>query len=173
MSVASPSVDQRIAATVTNRYSDAYLVARTINALGQTVKIAGFVVGGIILFGSMVVGSRGAVGALFGFTGFIVAVLVAAVFFLFGTLLSAQGQILMATLDTAVNTSSFLPEAERARLLSISASTSTSVSAQSYSMTPRASAPPTGPWRCSCGQNNPEEQNACLDCGVARVLPAV
>lgn len=168
MSVSSPSVDPRILASVMNRYADAYVVARTINAFGQTVKIGGLIVGGIILFGSLIIGSRGAVGALFGFTGFIVAVLVAAVFFLLGTLMSAQGQILMATLDTAVNTSPVLTDSERAGLISVSTTgnTATSASLRTYPGSGR----PNGPWRCGCGQNNSEEHDACLDCGVARAL---
>lgn len=88
---------------------------------------------GVILFGSLIVGSRGGVGALFGFAGFIVAVLIAAVFFLFGTLMAAQGQILMATLDTAVNTSSLLSDTERARLITISTSSDSAAAHQTYS----------------------------------------
>ena len=38
---------------------------------------------------------------------------------IFGALISSQGQLLKATLDSAVNTSPFLDDSERARMMSL------------------------------------------------------
>jgi hypothetical protein len=169
MSVSSSDLDQKVVASVAKRYFDAYIVARTINAFGQTVKIGGMVLGSIVLFGSLVVGSRGGAGSFLGFAGFIIALVITAVFFLLGTLTSAQGQILMATLDTAVNSSPLLSNPERVQLMSASSSDAPAQGAYSRAV---ASTPRTGPWRCGCGQQNPGG-DACLECGVARELSAV
>lgn len=44
---------------------------------------------------------------------------IAMILYVFGTLASAQGQILKATLDTAVNTSPFLEAEDRTRIMSL------------------------------------------------------
>lgn len=97
------------------RYDDAYLVARTINAAGQTVKIAGFAVAALIALGGFVVASK--VGAAFGFAGLFVGALAVLPFYALGVLVAAQGQILKATLDTAVNSSPLLSHDEIRQIL--------------------------------------------------------
>ena len=99
------------------RYQDAYRVAKALNGFGQMCKFIGIVVGGLILIvivaptanntgSSMPVqlgGTLSLIGITFGgliaFSGWMV-----------GVLISAQGQILKATLDSAINSSPFLAE---------------------------------------------------------------
>jgi hypothetical protein len=37
-------------------------------------------------------------------------------------------------------------------------------------ITPEQLAAMTAPWHCECGNNNPAEYDACLSCGMVRVL---
>lgn len=101
------------------RYLDAYRVARTIITFGSTIKIAGIVLGG--LFGLISLSAFGAdgFGKALGFVGFFGAVIVGFLVFLLGIMISAQGQILLATLDTAVNSSVFLTPRDKAEAMSL------------------------------------------------------
>lgn len=139
---------------VANRYSDAYIVARTINGLGATIKAIGLTIGAVIAVGSLAA-ANGPVGKVAAVGGIVLASLVATVFYLFGTIASAQGQILKATLDTAVNTSRWLSDDDRARIMSLPVASAPSGAAT------RAA------WRCRCGQQNPAGAGACLECGQA------
>ncbi len=90
------------------RYTDAYLVARAVDGTGQTVKFAGYVVAALLTLIGLVGANRfGAVGV---FVGLLLGVLTALPFYALGVLVSAQGQILKATLDTAVNSSPLLSQ---------------------------------------------------------------
>jgi hypothetical protein len=146
-----------IVTSVTNRYFDAYLVARTIDGAGLTIKTIGLVIGAVLALASFAIASRGGVGLLFALVGVAIAGTVATVLFLLGTLASAQGQLLKATLDTAVNTSQFLTDQDRARIMSLPYAS--------------AGAVPSSPaleaeWKCTCGQKNPAGATSCLDCGI-------
>lgn len=100
---------------VVNRYRDAYRVARALVGLGNGIKIVGAFLGGIILLGSLLLlandqfGSGGLV-----LTGMLTAVVVGVLFWVSGVIVVAQGEIVRATLDTAVASSHFLSDPERA-----------------------------------------------------------
>lgn len=98
-----------------NRYDDAYLVARTVNGAGQIIKVVGFTVAVVIAVGGFALASK--VGSAFGFGAVLLGALVALPFYALGVLVSAQGQILKATLDTAVNSSPLLTPDEVRRIL--------------------------------------------------------
>jgi len=51
--------------------------------------------------------------------GLLSAVVVGGLFYLLGVLISALGQILEASVDTAINTSPFLSNAHRAEIMSL------------------------------------------------------
>jgi hypothetical protein len=98
-----------------NRYADAYLVAQMVNGTGQTVKLVGFLFAALVTLGGLVAASK--MGAVVGFAGLLFGILVALPFYALGVLVSAQGQILKATLDTAVNTSPILSQDEIRHIL--------------------------------------------------------
>jgi len=117
---------------VVTRYVDAYKVARFQDSLGRWIKIGSLIVGGvIILLGIFYGGSSPDTqnGGFFGpdktvehiMRGFTVAVglVLGAIGFLLGVLVSSGGQITKAALDAAVNTSPFLDNDERARMMSL------------------------------------------------------
>ena len=99
-----------------SRYTDAYLVARTITAVGATVKVIAFVIaGGIALIG-FIAGSQSTQYAI---GGIILGAIVATPIYVLGILVAAQGQILKATLDTAVNSSPLLTKDEMRQIMSL------------------------------------------------------
>lgn len=115
-----------------SRYADAYLVARTIDGLGVTIKYAGIGIGSLMAFAAVASSTIAPVliPASLGFARIIVATVGAAVavavgggvgamLFLLGTVTSAQAQVLQAALDTAVNTSGILSDADRAQIMSL------------------------------------------------------
>ena len=115
-----------IAAPIT-RYTDAYRIAKVLVRLGATLKILAIGLGGgiagvsaLIVLVSLAGISRSpaAIAGLgLGAVGFFVGILIGVLIFLFGVLLSAQGQLLRATLDTAVNSSPFLSDAEKSQVM--------------------------------------------------------
>jgi hypothetical protein len=98
---------------VVNRYRDAYRVGAAVVGLGNTIKIVGAVLAGIIALGSLSAGN-----GLFGggavLGGIFLAAIVGGLFSVCGVIVAAQGQILQATLDNAVASSHFLTDPERA-----------------------------------------------------------
>jgi hypothetical protein len=101
-----------------SRYTDAYRVARVVVGIGEAVKIISLVIGGILLLIG-VAGSESALGGFSLLVGVVLAVIVGGGGFALGTLLAAHGQVLKATLDTAVNTSPFLTNQQRAEIMSL------------------------------------------------------
>jgi hypothetical protein len=111
------------------RYADAFHVAKLQVGLGTTLKIlAAFLGGGLTVVSALIVlGSLAAInkspGAIIGLgigvLGFCLGILIGVLAFLFGVHLSSQGQILRVTLDTAVNSSPFLTDAEKAQAMSL------------------------------------------------------
>lgn len=111
---------------VVRRYQDSYTVARTVNTFGNLAKLAGYVCAGIIAFIGLLltfitVASFRDSGV--GFVVFLIALVVGAVvgsiFYILGILLSALGQNLMATLDSAVNGSPFMTNEQKAQAMNI------------------------------------------------------
>lgn len=152
-----------VIAAVASRYSDAYMVARTIDGVGVAIKTIGLVIGALLALSSLVAGSKVGGGVIVALMGVAAAGAVATVLFLLGTLASAQGQILKATLDTAVSSSHFLTDQDRARIMSLPYG-SPVAAGTIRDLTPA----PQADWRCRCGQQNPASTTACLDCGIHR-----
>ncbi len=105
-------------AGATRRYLDAYRVAKALVGIGDTIKIVAVCGGGGLALLSLLVMFR-IFGPLLGMVGLAMAVVLSSVVFLLGIVISAQGQILMAALDTAVHTSVFLTAEDKANAMSL------------------------------------------------------
>lgn len=121
-------------AALKKRYRDGYRVARTIVAFGNFWKALG-VIFGVILAGigftagaatqqtvsqnSFGYADGSGVAAYLIFVFVSSGVLVAASFWIFGVLVAAVGQMKRALIDSAVNTSPFLSNADRADIMSL------------------------------------------------------
>lgn len=99
------------------RYSDAYIAARALVVIGGIIKWVGVVLAIIILVIGIAMSSGSGSGGIFAFVGFALACLVGVPTFVLGILISAQGQIHLATLDTAVNSSRHLSKDDVAKIL--------------------------------------------------------
>lgn len=118
MASSSQQSAQRI--SMEGRYSDAYLKANFQTTLGGTIKSASLKIGGIITGLALLYAlTNNTFGAAFGFLIAILGAAMAGIGWIFGTLISSQGQLLKATLDSAVNTSPFLDDTVRARIMSL------------------------------------------------------
>ena len=96
---------------VSSRYRDAYLTAGAISGIGGVIKALGIIFGIILILIGFIAGNElGAIGVL---SGLISGVLGGTILYVIGVIVSAQGQILMATLDSAVHTSPFLNDDQR------------------------------------------------------------
>jgi hypothetical protein len=102
--------------SIMSRYTDAYLVARAIIAIGATVKVIAFVVGGGITLIALLAGAKSAELAI---GGVILGTIVTIPIYILGILVTAQGQILKATLDCAVNGSPLLTKDEIRQIMSL------------------------------------------------------
>jgi hypothetical protein len=98
------------------RYRDAYRVGRTIVRVGNVIKIIGVLLAGLIAVASLLAASRS---ALFLPGGLLMAVIIGLALWLAGVFVSCQGQMLLASLDLAVNTSHFLTDDQRASVMSL------------------------------------------------------
>jgi hypothetical protein len=141
------------AGAVISRYVDAYRIAGITVGFGTGIKVAGGALGLAMLFLRL------------GELGFVLAVLVAAVFFSFGVLLAAHGQVLSATLDTAVASSPFLTDEQRAIAMSLRNLRPTPD--EGYDEPTRPSAEPTevGGFCFHCGCEVTEGATECQHCG--------
>lgn len=105
------------------RYSNAYGVATITNGIGKVVQIAGLIFGVVTgglsaLIGVSLGGMLGNAFALFiGALGGVIGILPGAFISLLGVLLSAHGQMLLATLDSTVSLSPFLDDSEKAKIM--------------------------------------------------------
>ena len=113
---AQPSA-QSEKSSVTSRYTDAYRVARTVTAFGATVKIIAIIMGGVLALAGCLVASQS--GRMFACAGIVVAAVVSIPIYILGVLVSAQGQTLKATLDTAVYSSPLLTKDEMRQIMSL------------------------------------------------------
>lgn len=107
--------------SIIHRYKDSYTVANTANTFGKLAKLAGFVVAGVIAFIGLLltfitVGSFRDSGVAFVvlLISLTVAAVFGSIFYVLGILLSAIGQNLMASLDSAVNGSPFMTNEQKA-----------------------------------------------------------
>lgn len=118
------------------RYRDAYNVARITTGIGAGIKVFGFLLGALVAMAAFL-GSQqtGWVPGIVWF-GVILGAVIATLFYVCGALIAAQGQILLATLDVAVNSTELLSLEEKAEIMyvpvvSTSAGTQTSRQATS------------------------------------------
>jgi hypothetical protein len=114
----------RQAETLSNRYSDAYLVAKVMIGIGETIKMLGIVLAAIILLGivgfmSLIGNASGSIFITALLIGGIYAVSIGCIFYVIGIIVSAQGQVLTATLDSTVGSSPFLTDNLKAKIMSI------------------------------------------------------
>jgi hypothetical protein len=108
-------------AALTRRYGDAYLVGRTTVGFGSFIKAIGVLSGAIIVLLSILVLADSRDQAMFslGVMGIVFGCFVGILLYIFGVLVSAQGQVLKATLDGAVNSSPFLIDEDKAEIMSL------------------------------------------------------
>ena len=120
----SPSpaeVSSEWVASLSRRYRDAYTVAFSIIARGERLKTMAILVGILIALLS-VVWAVTALGDDVKFVlgiipGLLIAASVGAAIYGHGIIVAAQGQLLLTSIDTAVNTSGFLANHERAKIM--------------------------------------------------------
>jgi hypothetical protein len=98
------------------RYGEAYVIARSTINLGQIVKRVGIYGGAAIVVLCLVL-SQGGGGYFIALVGIFFGALCIVGGFVAGVIISAQGQIMLAVLDTAVNTSSIATNEEKALAL--------------------------------------------------------
>jgi len=104
-----------------SRYWDAYVVAKVTVGFGESIKAVAMILAVLIILAALLIaGSVGGGGAVLTFLlGVIGAAFVGGQFYLLGLIVMAQGQILRASLDGAVNSSPFLENHHRAKIMSL------------------------------------------------------
>lgn len=111
--------EDRLLKAIKTRYGDAYVVAHTTTTVGSAIKVVGGLLGLLVFFISLVVGRDGSFGTLLFFLGAVAGALIASLFYVLGVLISAQGQVLLAAIDVAVNAAPGLSERERLELMDL------------------------------------------------------
>ena len=121
--------DWRAENPAVNRYFDLYRAAHLQITMGTIVKVVGVIIGILIFLVMFLAGWSGSTAAqtesgvnfFFGglLSGAICGVVVGGIVFLFGVMISAIGQLLLAQADTAIHTSPFLTKEEKARAMSL------------------------------------------------------
>ena len=114
--------DSSEAASLMKRYTDAYLVARAINRFGSLIKVIAIVLAiALVAIGFLVAAQNGPTEPIsyLGIMGIFAGIISGALFYIIGVLVSAQGQILKASLDGAVNNSPFLTNEHRKKIMSL------------------------------------------------------
>lgn len=132
----TPSDPQNVVSSMIPRYSDAYAFARTTVDVGTAIKYIALVGGSLLMFAAIAsttissflmpreLGDMRFVAALaIGGAGVAAAAVATGVCFLAGMLTAVQGQILTATLDTAVSSSRLLTDEDCTRILTMPAPT--------------------------------------------------
>jgi hypothetical protein len=97
---------------LTSRYGEAYVIARSTVSLGGIVKRVGLY-GGVLLVVLGLVASLSGGGYFMGLVGMFFGALCVVGGFVAGVIIAAQGQIMLAVLDTAVNTSPLATNEEK------------------------------------------------------------
>lgn len=116
------STESPEASALLTRYGDAYLVARATNGWGRLIKIIGLVVALLLALAGLVLiadNQRNDASFALGVVVIVSGLVSGIMFYVVGVLVSAQGQILKASLDGAVNSSPFLNNKQRAKIMSL------------------------------------------------------
>lgn len=156
------------------RYKDAYSVAAAMATSGSITKVVGMVLGLVILTVAVIIGQS--TDALITVFGLVLALALGGVIFILGVVTAAIGQLLKASLDSAVNTSPFLSLEARAEIMSLTRSTEISDqssggmsgdSTKTHDSSISLLQPITeaNGWQCRCGQTNPDDVTKCPNCG--------
>jgi hypothetical protein len=119
--VTDPSISRQVSALM-KRYRDAYIVARVTNGFGGMIKSAGVIIAVLLVLLGFMIASNSRPSdpmAILGIVGIVFGIITGALFYIIGVLVSAQGQILKASLDSAVNSSPFLANEHRAKIMSL------------------------------------------------------
>jgi hypothetical protein len=109
-------------AVLTSRYKDAYVVSSVTEGFGRLIKALGVLIAGVlVLVGFLLIGQGGLGEATFalGVVILIFGIVTGLSFYMWGVLVSANAQVLKASLDSAVNTSPFLSNEHRAEIMSL------------------------------------------------------
>jgi len=110
----------RLAERVLGRYPDAYRAAGFLVGFGSVLKVLGVVLPvGIVLVALVVASDRPFSGTDVLITGLLGAVGCFVFFFVGGIMVSAQGQLIRALVDVAINTSPLLTNQQRASGMSL------------------------------------------------------
>ena len=97
------------------RYHDAQLISEGYISVGGIIKGLGITLAFLLVLVALMLGRNGDFAAMI--AGFVLVVLTGILFFGVGTLLSAVGQMLLATVDTAENTLALGGLAENTQVL--------------------------------------------------------
>ena len=109
---------ERSVGDLSGRYRDAYRVARVTILIGNIIKgvaLITFIIGLLVSL-SLSSGMEG-LASTFRLAGFGFSFVSGFILFAIGVLISAMGQVLLASLDGAVNTSPFVDREEKAKIL--------------------------------------------------------
>jgi hypothetical protein len=116
------ATEPHVVSSLMKRYKDAYAVARVTNGFGVMIKVVGMIIGGLLALAGFIVASDARPKdpmSVLGIVGIVFGIIVGALFFIIGVLVCAQGQILKASLDSAVNNSPFLTNQHRTKIMSL------------------------------------------------------
>jgi uncharacterized membrane protein (UPF0136 family) len=115
------TLDDRTAKAM-DRYREGYVYARTINGLGIFIQVVAYVIGCLLALGGLIVYvsmDRELFAIAGGVSGFVSGLLIGVVGYILGVLVQSAGQSMKAHFDSAVNTSHFLNDDQRARVMSL------------------------------------------------------
>lgn len=101
---------------VPDRYRDGYSNVQLIGRLGSIVKVAGVILALVLLLLSFI-GRVDGSWKMLAIGGPILGIVVGGLLLILGVIVSAIGQILQAVLDTAVNTSPFMSDEQKIRVM--------------------------------------------------------
>lgn len=108
------------ASAIIKRYKDAYLYARWVDGIGRFIKAIGIILAILLILAMLFVGNYTGYNLVVSLlAGIILGVLIGVPFYIGGILVSAGAQILKASLDSAVNSSPFLTNEHRAKIMSL------------------------------------------------------
>jgi hypothetical protein len=125
-SIASPEAgpatanSDAIAKSVIDRYRNAYLVARAITGLGRSVKFIAITLFMLFVGAGIYISTQPGVRPSYCIGAVLLGVVVGLPLYILGILVAANGELLKATLDTAVHSTPFLTRDQQAIAMSLS-----------------------------------------------------